>query len=70
VREDLDRGLSGTGLDLRIGRAQIIPQAAGPDSSTRKALARAYEVVGEDLCSICPRRRGTPPDPDPGWYTI
>jgi SulP family sulfate permease len=70
VRPDLDRGLRGTGLDVRIGRGQIIPQAVGADGSTRKALARAYEMLGEDLCSVCPRRRGAPADPDPGWYTI
>jgi SulP family sulfate permease len=70
VREDLVRGLRGTGLDARIGPDQIVPLTARLDSSTRAAIARAYEVLGEDLCPLCPRRKGVSPDPDPGWYII
>ncbi len=70
VRADLVRGLRGTGLDARIGPGQIVPLNARLDSSTRAAIARAYEVLGEDLCPVCPRRKGMSPDPDPGWYTI
>jgi SulP family sulfate permease len=70
VRADLARGLRGSGLDVHIGPGQIIPLHARLDSSTRQAIARAYEVLGEDLCQVCPRRKGVSPDPDPGWYTI
>jgi SulP family sulfate permease len=70
IRQDLARGLRGTGLDARIGTEQIVPLTARLDSSTRAAIARAYEVLGEDLCPICPRRKGVSPDPDPGWYII
>jgi SulP family sulfate permease len=69
-REDLAQGLRGTRLDVRIGREQIIPQTARLDSSPREAISRVYELLGEDLCPLCPRRRGVPPDPDPGWYSI
>jgi SulP family sulfate permease len=70
VRPDLARALQGTGLDLRIGRGQIIPQGARLENTTREAIDRVYEVLGEEVCPVCPRRRGVHPDADPGWYTI
>jgi SulP family sulfate permease len=60
VREELARGLRGTGLDARIGAEQIVPEAGTPGSSTRAAIDRAYEVLGQDLCPSCPRRQGSP----------
>jgi SulP family sulfate permease len=70
VREDLARGLRGTGLDERIRQGQIIPHTSRLETSTREAVERLYEILGDDLCPICPRRRGAPADPDPGWYAI
>jgi SulP family sulfate permease len=35
-------------------------------SSTVRAIRRAYEILGDDLCSICPRRQE--PEMDKGWY--
>ncbi len=45
------------------------PQEAGEApslSSTLRAVKRAYELLGEDLCSNCPRRREA--EMEKGWY--
>jgi SulP family sulfate permease len=69
VREDLARGLHATGIDTRFGPGEIVPRTAPREASMREAIHRAYGVLGEDLCPLCPRRAGAPL-PDAGWYTI
>jgi len=59
VREDLAAGLRSTGLDAVIGRHQIVPLAV-PDTSTREALTRAYDLLGTDHCPACPREQPAP----------
>ena len=41
------------------GRAQVL-------SSTLLAVKRAYELLGDDLCSTCPRRQER--EMEKGWY--
>jgi SulP family sulfate permease len=64
ARPDLVSGLRGTGLEARIGPRQIVPETARPDTSTREAVSRAYEVLGEDRCPACLCTREGLPDPD------
>jgi SulP family sulfate permease len=74
VQPDLSRALTNTGLDARIGVRQIFcdpkktnPQEVsattfpGQGSSTWDAIHFAYGLLGDDLCSTCPRRKEAPP---------
>lgn len=44
--------------------------SSAPGSATLNAVRYAYELLGDDLCDACPRRK--PPDPDNGalYYVI
>jgi SulP family sulfate permease len=64
VQSDLIKALAGTGLDAQIGMGRIFRDQP---SSTGDAIHLAYELLGEGLCSTCPRRQegavsGGPPD--------
>ena len=37
-------------------------------SSTLRAVKRAYELLGDDLCETCPRRREMEAERQKGWY--
>jgi SulP family sulfate permease len=56
VREDFARILAKSGLDKRLTE-RIFLEVSGPSSSTLDAVRKAYDFVGADLCSTCPRRR-------------
>jgi sulfate permease, SulP family len=55
VQPDLGKALAGTGLDARIGLGRIFCDR--PSSGTDDAIHLAYELLGEGLCSTCPRRQ-------------
>jgi SulP family sulfate permease len=59
VRPDLARALRASGLTLALGLAQIFHEGPVLISSTLEAVRRAYELLGEDYCAICPRRGQT-----------
>jgi SulP family sulfate permease len=74
VQPDLSRALAGTGLAARIGVRQIFcdpknvnshevsaTSLPSQGSSTWDAIHFAYGLLGESLCSTCPRRKETPP---------
>ena len=74
VQPDLSRALTDSGLNARIGVRQIFsdPKKANPQavsatsppvqgSSTWDAVHFAYGLLGDDLCSTCPRRKEAPP---------
>jgi SulP family sulfate permease len=69
VRPDLAKALRSSGLTAVLGPAQIFHEGPVLISSTLEAVRRAYELLGEDYCAICPRR-GRPADADPGYYMI
>jgi hypothetical protein len=49
VRPDLAQGLRRTGPAVQLGREQLVPETACPDTSTRDALLRG--------CALRPDRR-------------
>jgi SulP family sulfate permease len=55
VQADLSHALERTGLDLRIGTARIFRNQPGNGASTPNAVQYAYTLLGENLCSTCPR---------------
>ena len=56
VRADLARSLRDTRLDAQIGPDHIIYEGERTETSTREAIDRAYQLLGEEYCSSCPRR--------------
>jgi sulfate permease, SulP family len=56
VRPDLVHVLHASGLEHHPGVARIFRERETPLSSTLEAIRYSYELIGEDLCSTCPRR--------------
>jgi SulP family sulfate permease len=56
VQEDLGRALASTGLDAQLGACRVFYDGPKNGSSVREVLQHAYDVVGDGLCSTCPRR--------------
>jgi SulP family sulfate permease len=61
VRRDLAQALAATGIDALVGKEHIFPEAASLMSSTMDAMRYAYKLLGEDICSTCPRHNDKPP---------
>jgi SulP family sulfate permease len=56
IRGDVAKVLETTGVTARLGPKCIFREAVGPESSTLDAVRRAYDLLGDDFCSTCPRR--------------
>jgi SulP family sulfate permease len=69
VRPDLARALRASGLDALLGPRQIFHEGPVLISSTLEAVRRAYELLGNDLCDICPRRQKAE-NADPWYFMI
>jgi SulP family sulfate permease len=71
VRADFARALDRLGFHGWLPRDRVFLEDAPGDgsgqelSSTLQAVKRAYEILGDDLCSTCPRRRESE---QAGWY--
>jgi MFS superfamily sulfate permease-like transporter len=59
VQAELRKALAGTGFDARIGLQNIFSYRPNPWSSTADAVQYAYKLLGDELCSTCPRRQET-----------
>src|SRR5260370_42441955 len=59
VRRDLAGTFRSTGLEARLGPEQIFRETPSVWSSTLEAIRHAYQLLGSDLCSTCPRRNET-----------
>jgi SulP family sulfate permease len=67
VRDDLARALHDLKFYEWLPRDRVFHEDGSPESSTLRAVRRAYELLGDDLCPTCPRRKE--PEPDKGdWY--
>jgi sulfate permease, SulP family len=56
VRPDFTRVLNTSGLRQRLGEQSIFRETDVPTSSTLDAVRHAYDLLGEDICTNCPRR--------------
>jgi SulP family sulfate permease len=72
VREDFARALHRLGFHHWLPQEHVFLEDAPGESgnapalsSTLKAVRRAYELLGDDLCATCPRRHS---EPEHGWY--
>ena len=67
VREDFAQALHNLRFHHWLPRDCVFLEDAAAGSSTLKAVRRAYELLGDDLCATCPRRHETEGD-RAGWY--
>lgn len=56
VREDFAKILQTSGLYKRL-QNRVFLEIIGPASSTLDAVRKAYELLGDNLCETCPRRK-------------
>ena len=70
VQSELRKALVGTGFDDRIGVQNIFSYRPSPGSSTADAVQYAYKLLGDEICSTCPRRQGTASTSQPLDYEI
>jgi SulP family sulfate permease len=67
VRRDLAKALQNTGLKAHLGAQRVFLEAPSVWSSTLEAVRYAYDLVGSDYCSTCPRRNDNE-DSKESWY--
>jgi SulP family sulfate permease len=67
VREDFALALHNLRFHHWLPRDSVFLEDAAAGSSTLKAVRRAYELLGDDLCATCPRRHQAEGDKS-GWY--
>jgi SulP family sulfate permease len=70
VRADLARALRTSGLGPRLGPEQIFEENGSAGSSTLEAVRHAYDRLGADICSTCPRRDELAGNKEPLYYMI
>ncbi len=70
VREDFARVLRNLGFQEWLPADCVFLEELSVFSSTLKAVRRAYEILGNDLCPTCPRRQEKPAEKDDGYYMI
>lgn len=70
VRRDLARPLRSTGLEATLGPEGIFHETSSVWSSTLDAVRHAYTLLGDDLCSTCPRRNEKPNGKESWYYMI
>jgi SulP family sulfate permease len=70
VQPDLSAALLSTGLWERIGARHIFCDQPGRGPSAREAVQLAYALLGDDICSTCPRRQERVGPEEPFDYMI
>ena len=70
VEADMGKALAGTGLEARIGADRIFSDRPNHDQSRRDAIQAAYDLLGENLCPGCPRRKENAAAYQPWDYSI
>jgi SulP family sulfate permease len=64
VREDFAHAMRNLRFHEWLPAEWVFSEANGEDSSTVKAVKRAYELLGSDVCATCPCRNEQKPDKD------
>ena len=70
VREDFARVLHNLGFHEWLPDDCVFLEEPAAGSSTLKAVRRAYELLGNDLCPTCPRHQEVPADRVDWYYVI
>jgi sulfate permease, SulP family len=71
VRPDLMRVIDASGLARRLGlgRVFVFQETGQYWTSTLEAVRFAYEIIGDDVCEVCPRHAESLNKKD-GWYYL
>lgn len=69
VRPDFARALQNVDYYHTLPDSCLFLEEPTSDSSTLRAVRRAYELLDGDLCSTCPRRREAE-ETKPDWYYV
>jgi SulP family sulfate permease len=70
VQADLVKALAITNLDATIGTNRIFPDGTESGVSTHQAVLHAYQLLGENHCASCPRKRKEGGQDEPLVYEI
>jgi SulP family sulfate permease len=65
IRPDFEQALRNLRFHHWLPRESVFLEDAAAGSSTLKAVRRAYELLGDDKCAACPRRKE---EDKQGWY--
>lgn len=67
VRAPMMAVFQNAGLEARLGPHTIFPEGVAMWTSTTAAIARAYELLGQDVCEKCPSQASEDLGP---WYSM
>jgi SulP family sulfate permease len=71
VRPDFDQAMQNLRFYDWLPAERIFRENAGlPGSATAAAVRYAYELLGDDVCDTCPRRKPAEPDNGALYYVI
>lgn len=70
VAADLGEALASSGLEGRIGAARIFRDQPSREASRRDAVAAAYQLLGDTVCSSCPRQHAATDTEGPSEFVI
>ena len=71
VRADFQQAMQNLHFYDWLAAERVFQENTGaPGSSTLAAVRHAYEILGDDLCDDCPRRKPAEPDYGPFHYVI
>jgi SulP family sulfate permease len=70
VRPDFAQAMKNLRFEEWLPACRVFLEDEAEDSSTLKAVRRAYELLGDGLCPTCPRRRTPEPDSKELYYMI
>jgi len=70
VREDFAQALKNLKFNQWLPDECVFLEEPAVFSSTLKAIRRAYELLGDDLCPTCPRRHEKEPANGDWYYMI
>lgn len=71
VRADFDQAMKNLRFFDWLPAERVFRENAGlPGSATSAAVRYAYDLLGDDICDACPRRKLPKPDNGPLDYVI
>ena len=71
LRRDFDQAIANRNFYDWLPADRVFRENAGaPGSSTLTAVRFAYDLLGDDVCATCPRRKPVEPDNGAFYYVI
>jgi SulP family sulfate permease len=71
VRPDFDQAMKNLGFYDWLPAERVFRENAGlPGSATSAAARHAYDLLGDDTCTVCPRHKPAEPANEALYYVI